>query len=119
MNVYLNEAATGHCSPVTVDRSQAITYMSGENSDHIGPSGVRLIHNGEMQNGDNDLKNVRLKLLCSLCVCNFVFTLFTNPPLAGAASLSFQYWDRECNCFILHVQGMRPYYAKACSRNCR
>ena len=40
-NVYLNEAASGHCSPVT--------YMSGDNSDHIGPSGVRLNQNGEMQ----------------------------------------------------------------------
>ena len=40
-NVYLNEAASGHCSPVT--------YMSGDNSDHIGPSGVRLSQNGEMQ----------------------------------------------------------------------
>ena len=39
----------GHCSPVTVDRSPATTYMSGDNSDHIGPSGVRLHQNGEMQ----------------------------------------------------------------------
>ena len=29
---------------------------------------------------------------------NDPFALFTNPPLAGAASLSVQYWDRECNC---------------------
>ena len=48
MNVYLNEAATGHCSPVTVDRSRVTTYMSSDNSDHIGPSSVILSQNGEM-----------------------------------------------------------------------
>ena len=31
------------------------------------------------------------------------FALFTNPPLAGAASLSFQYWDRECNCWFFFI----------------
>ena len=30
------------------------------------------------------------------------FALFTNPPLAGAAS-SFQYWDRECNCWFFFI----------------
>ena len=45
-NVYLNEAATGHCSPVTVGRSPATTYMSGDNRDY---SGVRLSQDGEMQ----------------------------------------------------------------------
>ena len=29
-----------------------------------------------------------------------LFALFTNPPLAGAASLSFQYWVPECNCWF-------------------
>ena len=48
MNVYLNEAATGHCSPVTVDRSRVTTYMSSDTSDHIGPSSFRLSQNGEM-----------------------------------------------------------------------
>ena len=42
-NVYLNEAATGHWSPVTDDRSPATTYMSGDNSDY---SDVRLSQNG-------------------------------------------------------------------------
>ena len=50
-NVYLNEAVTDHCSPVTLDRSPETTYMSGDNSDHIGHSGVRLSLNGEMQQG--------------------------------------------------------------------
>ena len=45
-NVYFNEAATSHCSPVTVDRSAASTYIIGDNSEH---SGVRLSQNGEMQ----------------------------------------------------------------------
>ena len=36
MNVYLNEAATGHCSAVMVDRSPATLYMSGDNGNHIG-----------------------------------------------------------------------------------
>ena len=31
------------------------------------------------------------------------FALFTNPPLAGAASLSFQYWERECNCCFFFI----------------
>ena len=31
------------------------------------------------------------------------FALFTNRPLAGAASLSFQYWDRECNCCFFFI----------------
>ena len=31
------------------------------------------------------------------------FALFTNPPLAGAASWSFQYWDRECNCWFFFI----------------
>ena len=43
-NVYLNEAATGHCSLVTVGRSPA--YMSGDNSDY---SVVRLSQNGKVQ----------------------------------------------------------------------
>ena len=60
--VYLKETPTCHCSPVTVDQSPVYNvgaYMSSDNSDHIGPSGVRL-----SQNGDNDrfylhgLKNV-------------------------------------------------------------
>ena len=48
-NVYLNAAVTGHCSPVTVDRSPVTTYMSGDNSDHNEPSGVTLSQNREMQ----------------------------------------------------------------------
>ena len=31
------------------------------------------------------------------------FALFTNPPLAGAASVSFQYLDRECNCLFFFI----------------
>ncbi len=31
------------------------------------------------------------------------FALFTNPPLAGAASLSFQHGDRECNCCLFFI----------------
>ena len=31
------------------------------------------------------------------------FALFTNPPLAGAASLSVQYWDRKCNCCFFFI----------------
>ena len=31
------------------------------------------------------------------------FAVFANPPLAGAASLSFQYWGRECNCWFFFV----------------
>ena len=38
VNIYLNEAATGHCLPVTVDRLPATTYMSGDNSDNIAVS---------------------------------------------------------------------------------
>ena len=45
----MNEAATGHCSPVVVDRSLATKYMGGKNSDRIGPSGIRLSQNWEMQ----------------------------------------------------------------------
>ena len=45
-NVYLNEAATAYCLPVTVGRSPATTYMNGDNNDH---SGARLSQNGEMQ----------------------------------------------------------------------
>ena len=50
-NYSIDEAATCHCSPVTVDQSPA-TY-----SDHIGPSGVRLSQkrgNATSQNGDNE-----------------------------------------------------------------
>ena len=32
-----------------------------------------------------------------------LFALFTNPPLAGAASLSVQYWARECNCCFFFI----------------
>ena len=35
--VYLIEAPNGHCSPITVDRSPATMFISGENGDHIGP----------------------------------------------------------------------------------
>ena len=31
------------------------------------------------------------------------FALFMSLPLAGAASLSFQYWDRECNCWFFFI----------------
>ena len=42
----------------------------------------------------------------STCVCVRLreqFALFTNPPLAGAVSLSVQYWDRECNCCFVFI----------------
>ena len=32
-----------------------------------------------------------------------VFALFTNPPLAGAVSLSFQYWGLEGNCWFFFI----------------
>ena len=38
---------TGHGRSIASDNVGA--YMSGDNSDHIGPSGVRLSQNGEMQ----------------------------------------------------------------------
>ena len=75
MNVYLNEAATCHCSPVMVDQSPATTYMSGDNSDHIEPKIEPKRGNATSQNGDNErlylngLKNVVLELLRSLCIC--------------------------------------------------
>ena len=40
---------------------------------------------------------------CRLSRVYTLFALFTNPPLAGAASLSFQYWDRECNCCFFFI----------------
>ena len=57
-NVYLNEAASGHCLPVTVGRSPAKTYMSGDNSDYRWRQIEPKRGNATRQNGDNN----RLKL---------------------------------------------------------
>ena len=54
------------------------SYMSGDNSDHIGPSGVRLSQTGEHRCKSkrlqreiipSRLENVVSELLRSLCVC--------------------------------------------------